>query len=234
MRLLSVDFDYFFPIPNDKNMVFYDWGHKETIKFMQEGIWQIRAAGFLRNNMELPKITGLEKMFWNRFKFSPNTNLYISDSHSQIYRVSNKNKLRECWNFDAHHDAYESEISLAHNGRVDCQNWATAFHMAGIKLSQFYPEWETDWDKEKPMVPIKSQIDNNNVFKNVFKRPFDAVFVCRSSAWVPSWIEDSFWQFLDNCPIKTRVNLDNMKPREFDMLQAQNMVEQEKLLMANI
>lgn len=69
-RLLSVDWDYFFPelsFDPDKWML-YDWGHRDVGNFFLDTLWYNRAAGFLMNNLPIPGTSGQEKRFWDRFQ----------------------------------------------------------------------------------------------------------------------------------------------------------------------
>jgi hypothetical protein len=220
MRLLSIDWDYFFPVPNpiDDKEYLYDWSHSETVHpdLMANGIWLIRAAQFVAQKRDLPTTSGEESSFWDRFRFGQAPVLFYADSHSRIYKPEVSHKVREIWNFDAHHDAYESVSDVIEHRTVSAQNWATAFRMSNIEIWTYYPQWAGWMMQDKPHVEVHPQVDPGHHFR----RKFDKVFVCRSGAWTPSWVEDKFWQFIESCPIATKVKLDGMTPRKFDPAQA--------------
>jgi hypothetical protein len=221
VRLLSIDWDFFFPRPSpeeDKEFL-YDWGQAETGPFMLDGIWVVRAASFITAGKPLPLTSGEEDRFWGRFRFRPAPVLYYADSHSLIYKPEVLYKVREVFNFDAHHDACEGKHSLLRNGRVRCDNWATALSIHGISIWTVYPQWASHMLEDVPKVEVHPDVDRGHAHRH----EFDKVFVCRSGAWTPTWIEDKFWQFIGACPIKARVKLDNMEKRTFNMEEAQKM-----------
>jgi len=218
VRLLSIDWDYFFPVLRDidDTSFLYDWGHEENIPFMLDEIWYTRAGNFLRSGLPLPDTSGKEAVFWSRFRFSENATLFYGDSHSLIYSPQVSSSTTEVWNFDAHHDSYHkmSEIFKDGSGVVTCDNWATVLHvMRGVKIHTFYPEWASWMMEDKPCTEMKVQVDPGMPFRRVF----DAVFLCRSAGWTPPWVEEKFYGFLESCPIKQRTLLDGMTKREFSM-----------------
>lgn len=219
MRLLSIDWDYFFPRPGfeeDKDFL-YDWGHREDIPFMTSSIWDIRAASFLRLGKPLPATSGAELQFWNRFKFSPDAVLYYADSHSQIYKPEVRVGITTVWNFDAHHDAYHKPSDIVKGKVVTADNWAVVLHLYhGVTIYTYLPEWAEWMLEDKPKTEVNVQIDPGVPFHRVFNR----VFLCRSGAWTPTWIEDNFWKFLESCPITKRVSLDQMTRRTFSVQDA--------------
>ena len=220
-KLLSVDWDFFFPIPEDDIAALYDWGHNENIPFMSNGIWEFRASSFIRSVIPLPRTNGEENNFWQRFTFQDNTTLYYSDSHCRVFNQLVLKGIDIIWNFDAHHDAYHSIKEVEKQGKVTCDNWVTAVIMNDIKVKNFFPKWKT-WDM-KGKVSIPYQKDNGKKFHESFQK----IFICRSGAWTPTWIEDSFWQFINACPVSNKVNLDNIIPRVFS---ENNVKEQIKVI----
>jgi hypothetical protein len=56
---------------------------------------------------------------------------------------------------------------------------------------------------EEPLIPVSMTIDNGQAPNVVF----DAVFVCRSGAWVPSWCDEQFGVFLEACPVSRRAEI---------------------------
>lgn len=213
MRLLSVDWDFFFPIPNSDPYGLYDWGHHENMAFMVDGIWAIRAANFQHAKLRLPGTSGEEATFWQRFRFAPGARLYYTDSHCRIARPEVRAGITEVWNFDAHHDAYKPAQDVLATNTVACDTWATAFHLMGIKVRTFFPAWHGDYvGRDKPAVSMPAvQVDRGQAFN----RLFDGVFVCRSGAWTPTWIEDAFWQFIAACPVTEHHPLDDIAERQF-------------------
>jgi hypothetical protein len=215
MRLLSIDWDFFFPVPHPKDdpRFMYDWNHAERGRFFLETIWGIRAAQFLASDTDLPGTSGEEEDFWERFCFSDNPVLHYADSHVMIYKPEVMFQVDEVYNYDAHHDAFDSVEYVIGKGSVDCGNWATGYYIAGIDIYTVYPRWKAWMMEDEPQIDVNPSVDTGNVDK----RKFDRVFICRSGSWTPPWIEEQFWKFLENCPVKTRVRVDDITRRELDM-----------------
>ncbi len=237
-NLLSVDWDFFFlegdPDTAD-NFVLCDWGRRETPLFIT-GLWEHRAAAFYDYQLPLPGLSGEQENFWSRFQFHPHAKLYTSESHCDIVQKE-FDMTREVWNFDAHHDlgySTESILSLLTQGRVDCSNWGIhyAFHPVSAWYHVVYPRWKTWADEVEPVSVLRRMwkeatvesverrvtllMDSESVATNT--PVFDAVFVCRSGAWVPPWnnMDDAYLRFLDDCPVQNRVELRPLYPRKFD------------------
>ncbi|GGV43813.1 hypothetical protein GCM10010245_68720 [Streptomyces spectabilis] len=51
---------------------------------------------------------------------------------------------------------------------------------------------------EEPVIPVSMSIDSGEAPTVTF----EAVFVCRSRAWVPSWCDHQFTEFLEACPAR--------------------------------
>jgi hypothetical protein len=221
IRLLSVDWDFFFPIPRRDPHFLYDWEHSELYAFYLNELWGIRAAGFLEFEHKLPKTSGDEFSFWSRFKFTEGAVVYFADSHSQAASREVVMDVDEVWNFDAHHDAYHTVREALKIGHTDASDWTAMYAYQLAKINTFYPSWW--WDRyPKPKVPMRVSIDH----KQDFRRAFDRVFICRSGAWTPTWVEDRFWMFLNACPVKQKIALDNMQRRIFDQEASQRLAVQ--------
>jgi hypothetical protein len=86
MRILSVDWDFFFPVPNADPQLWalYDWQQGENPFFSSGFVWVTRATGFTMNGLPLPGTTGEEQTFWSRFRFKEDCWLWVAESHSEI------------------------------------------------------------------------------------------------------------------------------------------------------
>jgi len=245
-RLLSVDWDYFFPeLSFDPEMwQFYDWGHRDGGSFFLDAMWYHRAATFLVNNFPLPMSTGLETTFWKRFKFTPATKLYYADSHVNIYNDKVRKGIHEVLSFDAHHDAgysgpkdrseaLQHQIAYMKKGKVSCEDWAIAFKfLHGIDVSVVYPNWKT-WamtGEPTPVVDVPRLVDTDEPVAG----KFNSIFVCRSGGWSPSWLDDNFDAFIEACPVKTKINLDGISNRNFDHEVLKREVEQQTKIHAEM
>lgn len=211
MRLLSIDWDYFFPKverPEDQRwpgeLWFYDWGHHESPIMIRE-IWGTRGADFLYAGKDLPGTTGEERDWWARFSgITPKARTYIAESHAMIVHPRVLDGITEIWSYDAHHDAgYKDDAveRMAKKRTVFADDWAIMFAHAGIPVHVRYPRWRAyAMEEETPRVEIDRAVDDGAPVL----LPFDRVFICRSGAWTPPWIDADFEEFVARCPVGKR------------------------------
>jgi len=198
MNICSVDWDYFFP-----NMEFYDWGHNESDFVFFEALWEIRANDKNLKTREkatkelVPDETLLSNFWYKTFGDEEPSSLIITESHKDIIRVIETYDIDNAtiWNFDAHHDIQYHEES---NG--NCGDWGAKFINDGIVSEKdfniVYPKWRKEYPEE---IPEKF---NPNIYYEIpdfYELPsFDILFICRSSAWTPSWSDDKWMYFINH------------------------------------
>jgi hypothetical protein len=196
-RVLSVDWDFFFPVPNadEKLWGLYDWSHGES-PFFRDLSWPSRAVGFTLNGLPLPGPSGDEKTFWSRFNLSEvaGNELHYADSHAEIVNVLQRGD--SVVNYDAHHDGgYGKQLQ---DYSVSCEDWAhyhVEYQRGAVKL--VYPAWKKTMECFPEKEPDCQGIEVTYDQGAADPEPFEYVFVCRSGSWVPSWLDDQFKQFLD-------------------------------------
>lgn len=228
-KLLVVDWDWFFPAverPQDGDeWVLYDWGHAESLMFI-EALWPDRAAGFVRNGLPLPKTNGLDEDFWGRFAFAADVEVFASESNSKAAEPTVADDVDEVWLYDAHHDAgyhgggVDELVRLCDGGRWSCEDWMVLHYAQGASLHVRYPQWRhyAMDDEPAPLVPVDRQVDDGSNGPDGLV--FDRVFVCRSGAWVPPWVDEDFTAFVEAAPAKAEVLGDYpLAPRAFSMEQ---------------
>jgi len=197
MNILSIDWDYFFPVPRKRPEAYmYDWGMQEAEFFTSaDGIWTSRAASFIAVGMGLPTTSGEEESFWSKVLIRPSASLWVADSHSALSDLVQRNGVEnvEIWNFDAHHDgAYSKEACLlAEEGRISCDNWAYWARCLGVEVATIYPKW-----RERNPESSSKFFSGLTFFDRVPQVLFHEVFICRSGAWVPPWLDEKFVGFL--------------------------------------
>jgi len=203
MNILSVDWDFFFPPSED-----YDWGHMETGFFLTELAWNIRAYNtpitskkdkdkYAINHYVADK--DRLKNFWKRVCpfYNEVGALFITDSHQDLYHVLQKYP-GVVWNFDAHHDYGYGPMAV--NTKLDCGNWVykargkrriTDYHLV-------YPLWRRQRKEDRVDSNPHRYIVSTHYFDLNWKNPmvFDIVFICRSSAWTPSWSDADWVKFI--------------------------------------
>lgn len=240
-RLLVVDWDFFFPMPQiteDAQWQLYDWGHQESMFFITVA-WQQRASAFLANDLPLPQPAGWED-FWERFTYNDEEGvpLYFAESNSAAISTDGpwEEGTTEVWLYDAHHDAGYSRkedstmeklrqaTALIQDGKYSCEDWMICYWRDEANLHVRYPTWREDaFEAEpEPWIPLDRQFDSPD---NGPQGPIDRIFVCRSGAWVPSWCDEAFHTFLSFSPDavgeQTEVGGMSIEPREFDLGGAQ-------------
>lgn len=221
MRLLSIDWDFFFPEgsldPNQWHL--FDWSHGDSGSLYLNFIWYTRGAAFLRSGLSLPGLSGDEVDFWDRFTFSPRTRLFTADSHVHLYDRKVYRGVTEVVSFDAHHDGgyhgtFEEWLS---KGEVSCENWAVALQASDVKCKVIYPRWKS-WAmtaEPEPLVPLARSVDAGE------GGHFDRIFVCRSGGWTPPWLDKQFSAFLKKCPVpqSKRIAIKSIEDRTWDQEQ---------------
>ncbi|WP_114313057.1 hypothetical protein [Thermus caldifontis] len=209
MRLLVVDFDYFFPVPQDPKdplASLYAWAHFETPYYLGEA-WEERALAFLLRGLPLPQAQGWEG-FWGRFSFAPGAQLYYADSNALAFHPEVRAGIREVVLFDAHHDAGYRPLGE----EPSCDDWMVFYARQGARLQVFYPSWrDPGWEPE-PLVPVERARDPGGPVEGLFHK----AFLCRSGAWVPPWADGAFFAFLEEAPLPKRA-LEPVKRRPFDL-----------------
>jgi len=217
MRLLSVDWDYFVP-SIDRELVesaqglripYAPRGGEIFPDALLDGLWDSRTAALLAGGHALPGTSGEEDAFWSHFRIDPAARLYFADSHAQAAHPAVRTGVTEVWNFDAHHDcgyegAWDDPLQL---GWVGCANWMCAYALAGAALRVRYPSWRRDilWREAAPLCRAEREIDDGRVVPVTF----DLIFVARSGAWTPPWLDERFDAFIATAPVAQQVCLDH-------------------------
>lgn len=196
LRVLSVDWDYFFP-----DVFWYDWSQKEESMIFLEYLWPLRYGNIHMKTKELAKdVVKPDKSllcgFWEKVcPREPYINLTITESHKDLVFVLDHffsdplQKVEfQIWNFDQHHDAgYGIE-------ELNCDNWAHYLRENNRLLDYhvIYPPWRKDRPEDPPKFPI-------NIHFKIPDLPdrFEIVFMCRSSGWTPSWCDDEWIKFIE-------------------------------------
>lgn len=247
MNLLVVDFDTFVRVcerPRDDRFPgewsLYDWGHSEEASIFYETVWPIRAGSFLRAEQPLPRADDEAlRTFWQRFRFGRHTRMFMADSNMYAAHERVRRGVDQVWLFDAHHDSgysIDAVERLLTTSRVDCSNWMLVYASLDAELHMRYPAWrhyaldDPDFGREgTPQIPLDRQVDDGSAPDVVF----DRVFVCKSPAWVPSWCDDQWLDFIAAAPFRQKETMGGMKPRRhFDLADAERHAQEERDLRA--
>lgn len=214
-NLLVIDWDFFFRNPmeagdlRDGELWLYDWGHRESPFYVDgDTIWPVRAAGFQRVGMELPRVD-VPARFWDRFIFEPETRLYVADSNAYagLLRDQNDEPFEHVYLFDAHHDLYKftsrTEVISWHETRADitCENWMFKHLMRGSELHWRMPRWHGKAAEMAEQLPDWVGLEAAYDDGKPMGVSFDTAFLCRSGAWVPPWCDTEFEKFMNSAPV---------------------------------
>ncbi|MFF9265824.1 hypothetical protein [Streptomyces longwoodensis] len=220
LNLLVVDWDFFFPNPTIsanfhefETPGLYLWDHKETPFHTSPLMWATRASGFLHYGLELPRVKGWEG-FWDRFQFSEDgvvltygdSNLHAGRLFPSTFGLDEDWGVPDRWTtvslYDAHHDCgYQGTGSYEKweaRGTLTCEDWMLNHHRHGSRLEVTYPAWRgaVEGIEPPPLVPVDRRVDDGTTPD----RAYDAIYVCRSGAWVPPWCDEEFTAFLEAAP----------------------------------
>lgn len=139
-------------------------------------------------------------------------------SHAQAAHLALRHQYAQVWNFDAHHDAgYEGALEdVFRLGWVGCANWMCYYHLQGAALHVRYPGWRGGAMVRElgPLCGVDRAVDDWAEVPVVF----DAVFVARSGALTPPWLDDGFDRFIRSAPVAEKHCLD--KPWHVRLLDA--------------
>jgi len=189
---------------------------------MKQGIWGMRASTFLSHGLELPGTSGEENSFWKRFRIYSSTDLYVADSHKFItYSPLTQHHYDQVISYDAHHDSgYDNPIPKF---KFSCEDWTHYFMDKGIPVKVVYPKWKekyafVDEELETPIQLLERTIDRGESPQ----QNISAVFLCRSGAWSPSWLDKKFFSFMNDFPGGRRYVMENIMEREFSIEASKN------------
>lgn len=201
MKLLVVDFDFFFPMKEE-----WDWSMKETPFYIDGILWEIRASSFLYQGQALPVLNGLEKDFWDHWNLTNVSLVFYSDSNSYSGVLPCRDLITEVVLIDAHHDSgYNGSIKQAIKGEITCDNWMYVYHNA--KRLWVYPDWLDGANKQKS--DQKTDRIRWSEYNSQGYTP-DIVHICRSGAWVPPWCDSDFIKFVNSLSSGKKYDLDKM------------------------
>jgi len=193
VNILSVDWDYFFPCMDN-----YDWCHNKR-SFMLDIIWHARVGDFdlltKQKAIETLIPTGYQD-FWSKMRFAFPVQLFIAETHADLYHILSGCGPVAIWNFDAHHD-----LGYGNSERnLDCGSWANHLLKEGriCEYHVVYPQWRKEFPETKSEYMSKNHtIKRVEIHHEIPKLPlFNAVFICRSSAWTPPWRDNHWLKFI--------------------------------------
>lgn len=188
---LSIDFDFWSYESPD-----WDWGHTEnSAVYQSSAVWSLR---YIHNDLEREASVDkadfypldiLKELKAKGLTLMDSAHVGFADSHKYAAKffAPHMSDVDLIINIDAHHDCWPYE-----DGKLDCGNWLTSL---GKKATWVYPKWKDPMMDPDPVININScswkeftMPDPNHVV---------AIFVCRSSAWVPPHFDNLYAKFAE-------------------------------------
>jgi hypothetical protein len=248
-NLLAIDFDAFFPTGEGGDEPYlWDWSHIESPLYI-DVIWPVRAATFLMEHGDLPDLDhDLYDGFWDSVALDDDATLYVAESNAAAASPAVAEGTRDgtVVNLDAHHDAgydgpattdeaFDAARRLAEAGTWACENWLVYYQLTAARTVSRYPAWRHDFamDREpEPYLPLDRGVWRPDEWAGT---TFGRVFLCRSGAWVPPWLDERLVELIDAFPggggvVDLDAGADHgysaLKPRGFDRDAAETMARQ--------
>ncbi len=195
INILSVDWDYFFP---HDTFCLFDWAANDENEILKEIVWSIRASEInIKRQKSIEYVIPNENKFngfWDKVCHNNPLNLYICDSHLELYKIveklSKRHKNINVYNFDAHHDLYVST-------NLNCGNWVyyalknnyiSEYNLISSDKILYY---EFDINK---FPNFKDRIKTSSIIETI--NDVYLIFICRSSPWTPTWSDDKWLKFI--------------------------------------
>jgi hypothetical protein len=201
-------------------MLVYDWQMSEgRHPVMDRSIWESRYHNFKRWGLDIQELT---KPTMPALDFMTEISVRLdgealpawkADSHAWAAIVcrdfSKRHGPLSVINFDAHHDlGYgDDPLEKVELDQVECDNWVLFGLREGwIKdYTLVYPDWlgRAEWEgvKRPHLKEWRKQISVTTwsewLQKTELVEEPEAGFLCRSSAWIPPWLDTQFQELCD-------------------------------------
>jgi hypothetical protein len=209
-NVISLDFDFWMEMPESEN---YDWSMRE-VPFFLDHIWMIRAMDAfargvdLREQCNLPKdepspVEFSQLLIDHKLKVRKDT-VAISESHMVAYKWFSRLKDLHIIHIDAHHDFGYVEGMR----ELNCDNWVKYLVDKGKvkKITLIYPKWRlrqtNEWEGGGKESAEKLGVDVDVCYGLKESLPHNLkirkMFICRSGAWVPPWMDKYFMNIIHN------------------------------------
>jgi len=220
--LVSVDFDFFV-----REKVEWDWGHQETMLFLNP-IWTFRYASTINIRRETdPKKyadfepTEIVHRLWSKNLVQGRRyRVATAESHLSILEFCKGEAFDLVINLDAHHDMYHEPK----DGKPDCGNlWVPLYDaMPKARHIHVYPKWQNGDLVTPPVRPIEQTPWPDLKIGNGYE--VTRLFFCRSGCWVPPHLDPLFnsmvTQFGRGLAIRERViDLEAIKKQKAQLAQ---------------
>ena len=201
---LTIDTDFF-----GRELPEWDWGHREDIPFMMNGIWAIRYGELdlltetdVETYGDCPPSMLLFELAKKGLKFGRKTKLGVGWSHRFAHGFFQKLDFDILINIDAHHDAYTNKEEM------DCGNWI--FHLDNKRHFNYI------WVRPKWLMDYKTTLNDCHVTCSVasladllIQGSVVGMYLAQSPAWLPPHHDEDLMDLV-------RASLMHCRRRKFD------------------
>jgi len=202
--ILDIDFDFFV-----KETVFHDFAYQESKLFMQ-AIWGIRFMSAYSNPcgepVDLTREFILDNEAMNEIldfvkKCSCVKNWAVSDIHLFAYKYienysvhSSLNRVNRADGI-VHIDRHSDYDTL--RDEINAGNWLRYIKENVNREIPIYwiPQSKNDLYVDKESVRKAMKIKNRIFLKSLNPLNIEHIYLCRSSAWVPPWLDSAYFKF---------------------------------------
>lgn len=216
IRILTIDWDYFFDITSSERVaLFPDGGTEDLPEAIQLLIWALHYA----SHQELFDVGYKSDEFLQVSEFLKSSQFKYKSagiSHKGVYSLVNNVRFIECVdlfdivNIDFHHDYYNCNT----NKEVNCGNWVNALFDSTsphnhLKKGSSY-RWVSREDSDRCSELEKQEWFSYITLEEALKEEYDGIYICRSDVWSPPHLDETFRELV-GCVIP--VNKKWMKDR---------------------
>ena len=196
--LLDIDFDFFV-----KETTFHDFGYRES-KFFMEKMWDIRFITAYANPFGEPRDLTKELISDDNAmndvldfikKCKSVKNWAISDSHLFAYKYIEDNAIFSIFDGIVHIDRHSDYNILEDN--IHCGNWLRYIkEIIPEKIPIYWiPQSKNDLYVDEKSIQKAMKIKNKIFLKSLNPLNVQRIYLCRSSAWVPPWLDSVYFKF---------------------------------------
>lgn len=222
-KILSVDFDFFQEVTREILHEYPDGCDLSTS--LSEIVWGSRCAKSNPNHEMILSVKLAASLYYQMLNIisrqSPDIPVLIAQSHVSIYdflldaKEDNPEQPLEIINVDLHHDLFND------NPDLDCGNWLR-------HIKEEYNDTIIHWIARPVSLECYAIKDEDRLgrlvetdLKKIRDMQFDAIFICRSDAWLPPHLDKHFDRLVGLCSAQfTNVRAQKciLKPRDISAI----------------
>lgn len=209
-NFLSVDWDYFIQVHNEKSNSYRETQQDILGKWYNEWMIGIEKGEPLEQHYELTSFYNdfIEKVL-PKIKVEQGTKIVLTESHAAGYEEVERTQCNVVYHLDAHSDLGYGGVE-ALNYEKNCANWLgmllknRRIKEAYIIYSPYTKEYPEEFEEITKCYGVYFiTLDELLQKMSLGNICFQAVHMCRSGPWTPPWYDDQFYELAEafNLPI---------------------------------